>query len=230
MKIQDLPLENRPREKAIRFGIDSLSDEELLALLIGSGIQGLSALEIASDLIKTYHSMYSLANANYFSLCKQKGLKKKKALNLLAVFEFHNRLNSPQYKMKTAVSGSAEIYARYQYLENFQQEVLCLVMLDTKKNIIKEKTLYKGTENQTPISTKEILTELLVGGAKYFYLIHNHPSGNFNPSNNDVLMTRYLDGKVLELGICMLDHIIISSNGYFSFNEKNEKSLYKENT
>lgn len=219
MKIKDLPKETRPREKALQFGIETLSDSELLALLIGSGVKDLSAIEIANELLRTYHSMYSLANANFLSLKTQKGLNKIKTLNLLAVFEFHNRLNSPLYKKQEAIKNTEELYMRYTYIEDFTNEVMILVMLNSKKNIIKEKFLYRGTEDSVNVSVKEILSEVLIANAKGFYIIHNHPGGDPTPSEQDVNTTNVLKDASIDMEIHFIDHLIIAKNGYYSFFE-----------
>lgn len=217
MAIKDIPIESRPREKAIRFGIEVLSDQELLALIIGSGYKGKSAIDVAGDLLSSYfNSMYSLSNTNLLSLEAHTGLKEAVALRLLATFEFHHRLNSPQYQKQETIKSSQEVYLRYQYLENYDQEVLVLLMLDTKNRIKQEKLLYKGTFDSFSIDVRQILQEIILAKAKSFILIHNHPDEENYASDNDVLATNVIEKSAKNLGIKLIDHIIIYRGGFYS--------------
>lgn len=220
MKIRELPREIRPREKALHYGIESLSDEELLALLIASGVKGCSAMDISRDLLTTYLTLSSLANANLSSLEEHFGLSKITALKLMATFEFHNRLNSPLYQHRYLIGSSQDLYERYRYLENFTQEVLAIVMINKKKEIIKEKILYRGTNNDLSISPKEICLEIISSRCSQFVLIHNHPDGNTNPSEEDIYATEVIKKTADSLQIRLLDHLIIYPGGYYSFKEK----------
>lgn len=220
MKIRELPREIRPREKALHYGIESLSDEELLALLIASGVKGCSAMDISRDLLTTYLTLSSLANANLSSLEEHFGLSKITALKLMATFEFHNRLNSPLYQHRYLIGSSQDLYERYRYLENFTQEVLAIVMINKKKEIIKEKILYRGTNNDLSISPKEICLEIISSRCSQFVLIHNHPDGNTNPSEEDIYATEIIKKTADSLQIRLFDHLIIYPGGYYSFNEK----------
>lgn len=219
MKIKEIPKEIRPREKAIRYGIENVSDEELLAIIIGSGVRGHSALEIARNLLDTFITMSSLSNTNLSSLEEHSGLSSTLALRLLATFEFHNRLNSPMYQYEHAVQNAEDIYSRYRYLENYSQETLILLMLNQRRKIIKEKMLYKGTNDNVTLNIQEIIKELIMARCQNFVLIHNHPDGSPFPSDDDVYVTKSLDENSKNMQIKMLDHVIIYRGGYYSFNE-----------
>lgn len=217
MKISDIPFYLRPREKALQFGIEELSDQELLALIIGSGSKGNSAIDIAGELLKTHaNSMESLSNTNYRSLLGYLGLKKSIALRLLATFEFHKRLASPKYQKVVQIESNSDVYFRYKYLENFDQEVLVIIMLDLKKRILKEKVLYKGTFDGFSIDVREVIQELILARAKYFYLVHNHPDEESTPSDEDVLATKMINKTTSNLGIKLIDHVVIYRNGFSS--------------
>ena len=222
MGIKDIPIEQRPREKAIRFGIEELSDAELLALLIGSGYKGKSAIDVANELLSSYfNSMYSLSNSNLASLEAHTGLKEAVALRLLAAFEFHHRLNSPKYQKQDSIKSSGEVYLRYQYLENYDQEVLILIMLDSKNRIKQEKLLYKGTFDSFSIDVRQILQEIILAKAKSFILIHNHPDEESTASDNDILATNVIEKSANNLGIKLIDHIIIYRGGFYSIKGDN---------
>ena len=220
MKIKELPKEDRPREKALHYGIETLQDGELLALIIGSGVKGCSALDIARNLLSTYPTLATLANANLSSLEDQLGLSKNTALKLLATFEFHNRLISPMYQNSVAIKDSQDLYQRYRYLENYTQEVLVIVMLSRNNKIIKEKILYRGTEYGLNINPTEICAELIMTKCKKYVLVHNHPNGDQEPSDDDYYTTELIEGSTKALDIVMKDHLIIYPGGYFSFKLK----------
>lgn len=215
MKIADIPKNLRPREKALVFGIEELSDQELLALIIGSGVRGHSALEIAGELLNTHaNSLESLSNSNYQSLLKYLGLKASIASRLLAVFEFHQRLNSNKYQNISKIESINDVYLRYKYLENFDQEILMILMLDLKSRIIKEKMLYKGTTDSFSVNTKQLVRELILAKAKKFYLIHNHPDENSEASEDDIVTTKVIEKAAKNMNVKLLDHLIIYKGGF----------------
>jgi DNA repair protein RadC len=215
MRISDIPENLRPREKALQYGIEELSDQELLTLIIGSGTRGNSAFDIATELLRSHaNSLELLSRTNYQSLLGFRGLKKSIALRLLATFEFHKRLISGRYQNITKIDSVSEVYFRYKYLENFEQEVLVILMLDLKLRIIKEKILYKGTFDSFTIDVREVIHELVLATAKYFYLIHNHPDEEKEPSEDDILSTKIVEKTALNLGIQLLNHLVIFKGGF----------------
>ena len=221
MKISDIPSNLRPREKALQYGIEELSDQELLAIIIGSGVRGHSAIDIAGELLQTYaNSLEVLSNTNYQSLLGHLGLKKSIALRLLATFEFHKRLMSNRYQKIEKIETNEQVYFRYKNLENLDQEVLIILMLDLKHRIIKEKTLYKGTFNSFSIDVRQVIQELFLAKAKFFYLIHNHPDEESSPSNEDILATKVIEKASKNLSIKLLDHIVVFKGGYSCIKER----------
>ena len=226
MRIKDLPKISRPRERAFTYGIEALSDEELLAIIIGSGVKNKSALEIASSLLKTYMNLSLLSKAKLMSLKEEFGLSKISALKLEATFEFHRRLISSKYQEFTSMKHIENVYQRYQYLEDHEQELFIILMLDNKYQILKEKILYQGTQNSVELSIKEIVVELLQTNTKKFILIHNHPNGEIYPSKEDIASTALIAEKCDMLNIKLLDHLIIYKGGYYSFKENNQKFAY----
>lgn len=219
MRIKDLPNEAKPREKALQFGVESLSDAELLALIIGSGVTNHSALEIANCLIKDHCTLKNISNSNYETLSKYKGLKKVGSLKLLATFEFYKRLISPMYQSSEQLLNAKQVYTRYKYLDSYSQEVLVIVMLDRKKNILKEKMMYKGTSKNFDVEIKEILSEILISKCTNFILIHNHPDGDVFPSDEDIFTTSHIESNARNFKIKLIDHIIIGKNDYYSLQE-----------
>ena len=219
-KIKDLAVIDKPREKAERFGIETLKDEELLALIINSGTVGHSSLDIARDLLKESHYLSELMNkpAAYFSSFK--GLKKAKATKLLAALEIARRINEKQrliYEEKAEVN-SETLYQRYSLsLSHLNQEVLAIIILNKNKQIVFEKILYQGNDANITVNQRDILRLLIIHNGTYFYLIHNHPNDSLKPSELDIKFTNKIKEKAAKLNVTLLDHLIISKNGYYSF-------------
>ena len=216
-KIQDLPPLDRPREKAIHYGINTLSDAELIALLVGSGYQGGNANEIASSLLNSTCGLYGLS---YLSLCdleKCKGIKEGKALVLASVFEIHRRLSKKEHESLENGVDSKELFLKYKSeLNSLYQEVLILVIVDKQNRPIFETTLYKGNDAEVMFSYKDIWRELLTHKGSGFYLIHNHPNGVAEPSNKDLVFTSEVLRESKKIKIPLIDHLIIGGNSYCS--------------
>ena len=219
-KIDDLPTLDKPREKAARFGIETLSDEDLLALIINVGTVGHSSLDIARDVLNDCHSLTALYNKPYQYFHTFKGLKRVNALKLAATIEIAKRMNEKTrlvYEEKAEVN-SESLYQRYALsLVGQIQENFVLVILNKNKQIIFEKILYKGDEENVSISAREIINLLVLHNGYYFYLIHNHPNDSLLPSESDINFTNKLKEKVKHLNIHLIDHLIISQSGYYSF-------------
>ena len=219
-KIKDLAEIDKPREKAERFGIESLKDEELLALIISSGTVGFSSLDIAKEILSEARYLGELINKPIRYFYDFKGVKKATTFKILAVLEIAKRINEKRllvYEENKAVT-SEYLYQRYAFkLINSAQENLIIVILNKNKQIIKEKVLYRGDDNKIPVTYREILRLIMVHNGYYFYLIHNHPNDSFLPSKADIAFTKIIEGKATLMNVKMLDHIIISREGYFSF-------------
>lgn len=219
-KIKDLPNDRRPREKALAHGVETLDCSELLALVIGYGVSGYSALDIASRLLSDFHGLVSLSQAPLLSLCQIPGLNRAKALQLSAVFELGKRLEKAAFIASANTLDAAGVYARYhqgQASENVEQ--LVVLILNKKGAIIKEKILPSSGPDSLAIPKKELVVELLVNYASSYILAHNHPSGNPLPSEDDIKKTLQLAHETKDLGITLIDHIVMGNKGYYSFKE-----------
>ena len=238
-KIKDLPSVDKPREKAERFGIESLKDEELLALIIDFGTVGHSSLDIARDLLDDCHYLNELLYKPKQYFFSFKGLKTAKALKLMAVVEIARRIAEKQrlmYEEKTEVT-SESLYRRYSItLAKMSQEVLAIVILNKNKQIIYERILYQGDDSNMTINSRDILRLLMIHNGYFFYLIHNHPNNSLLPSELDISFTKRIREKAKLFNVKLVDHLIISSNGYYSFlhdnlfhaleNKKNNEKSY----
>lgn len=218
MGIKDLPKLDQPRGKAKHYGISSLSDIELLTLLIGSGYKEVTALEIATGLLTKFKGLKKISDASIEELEEIKGIKEAKAISLLAIFEFHKRLSFKENEENEVEVNEDYLYNKYKdILLSSHQENLVIIILNKFHKIIHEKTLYVGTENNVAFSYKDIWRELLTHKGKSYYLIHNHPGGKCTPSKEDIIFTSELFLESKRIKIPLIDHLIIGDNGYYSF-------------
>ena len=219
-KIKDLAIIDKPREKAKRFGIESLKDEELLALIISSGTVGHSSLDIARDLLKESPYLSDLLNKSAEYFMSFKGLKMAKVTKLLAALEIAKRINERQRLIYEEISEvtSESLYQRYSLsLNSLNQDVLVIIILNKNKRIIFEKTLYQGDDHNLAVNSRDILRLLIANNGYYFYLIHNHPNDTSYPSELDIKFTKKIKEKAQRISAILLDHLIIYKGGYYSF-------------
>lgn len=218
--IKKLPPLDRPREKALRFGLENLSDQELIAILISSGTKNNSAIDIASHLLSEKGGLFNLSIANYNELIKYKGISKVNALKIISAFELGRRNTAKSVEIEEGKADKDYLIKKYSpQFQKFEQETLLVISLNKKRRIIKETFLYRGTSEETSVSIKEILKELISAGAYSFFLVHNHPNMESKPSYFDIALTTTLIKETKKLGINLLDHIIISKTDTFSFKE-----------
>ena len=221
VKIKDIPINDRPRERLLNSGVESLSNEELLAILLKTGTKDMSVKVVASNLLKKLKSLENLKEINIESLTKIKGIGKTKACEIIAAIELGRRLNQKITDIKKVkITEAYDIFEYYRLLlESKKQEHFYCIYLDSKNNIIKDKLLFIGTINHTMVHPREVFKEAYLLNASSIICIHNHPSDNIKASDDDIIITRQLVevGKLLEVKI--VDHIIIGKNSYFSFLE-----------
>ncbi len=223
LTIKDMALSERPYEKALQYGISSLSDAELLALIIRSGSRNMSAITLSQALLNGNGIYKGLTGLNYMSqeeLMRFKGVGKVKAVQILAITEISKRMSAESFKPKE-YHNSPESIALYfmeqtRYLTN---EKVYLVMLNSANAIIKTLTLSEGTVNRSLISPREVFTQALKVDCSGVVLLHNHPSGDISPSEADIIVTRRIRDMGELLGIPLLDHIILGDKEYYSFSE-----------
>jgi len=215
--IKEWSLEDRPREKLLQKGIEALTDAELIAIILSSGTQKHSAIDIAREMLREKGNLMQIARAGVAELTRFKGVGKAKAIALVAAFELGRRKHlKPDDKIKIT---SAEIVAAYMKprLSDLDQEVFHVLFLNRNNVVIAEKQFFKGGVAATVIDTKIIFREAVHNLSSAMILVHNHPSGNLTPSHADVDITRKVIacGKIFEIQV--LDHVIVSHQGYYSF-------------
>ena len=224
VKIKDIPQSERPRERLIKNGVDSLSNEELLAIVLKTGTRGSSAKELASEILSKIGSIKKLRDINYESLSKIKGIGMSKACELLSIIELGKRINKEiDSIINISLTSTDMVYKFYKdKIGDKQQEYFYCIYLDNRKKIINEKLLFIGTVNYSLVHPREVFKEAYLLGASSIICVHNHPGGNPIPSKQDFEITNKLieAGKIL--GIQVLDHIIICKNNYYSFLENDD--------
>ena len=224
-KIKELPKFERPREKAIRYGIENLSNEELLAIMLRTGTRDMSALDLAHKLNSESCGLTNLFHMPYQALLDINGIGPGKALILSSCFELCSRY----LKTLSGEDGPVDLNSlinRYALkLKNEECEVLMLISLNKRKEIIYEECLYKGNDISVDCQPDQVVKKVLLHNGKSFYLIHNHPSGNHEPSTNDSMMTTEIVRRTRKVNITLEDHLIIGKDGYYSFKEMRFKPL-----
>ena len=219
--IKEIPKEERPRERLKELGVDKLSNEELLAITINSGHKDLSAKELSLKILKEIND---LNNISYEKLVSIKGVGEAKACSILAAIELGKRLNTNIKTIKGLKITSPKVLYDYYLpkLKHLKQEHFIVIYINKKQEIITDKTLFIGSNNKSIVDPKEIYKYAYELNASYIICIHNHPSGNVLPSNDDLITTKVIKEASNLLNIPLIDHIIIGKNKYYSLNENND--------
>ena len=219
MKIKDIPVNERPRERLIENGSSNLSNEELLAILIKQGTKDKSAKELSLEILKIVDDISELKNITYEKLINIKGIGKASATTILALIELGRRIyRKDKSNLKVKLTNSTSIYNYMKYLlEDKKQEYFYAIYVNTKKEVIERKLLFMGTINRSTVHPREIFKNAYLESASGIICIHNHPSGDINPSREDIILTNSLVEIGRVSGIPVLDHIIIGEDNYYSF-------------
>ena len=222
LTIKDLPLDDRPREKLLLRGSQSLSDAELIAILLRTGKKGKSVLEIAREIIKSEGNLAMLATRTVDSLQKVDGIGKDKAATLAAAFELSRRiLSQSKWFSNRKISSPQDIAEIFiPILRDEIKEKFIVVCLNSANRVIKYETISVGNLNSSVVHPREIFKVAIDNSSASIILIHNHPSGNPEPSNEDIRLTKKIveSGKILDIPV--FDHLIIAGETYTSFVEK----------
>jgi len=218
--VRDLPRSERPRERLQRFGPEALSAQELLALVIGRGIPKKSVMNIAQELLARFGNIKAISQATIEELSEIKGIGLAKAAQLKACFELGRREDlEPEFKNYDIKDPEAVVKAIRTSIKDKAKEHFKLILLNPRNKIIGISTISIGTLNASLVHPREVFKDAIVHSASSVVLAHNHPSGDPEPSEDDLKITKKLveSGKIL--GIEVLDHIIIARNGFKSFKE-----------
>ena len=221
MNLKKIPEEEKPRERLLKYGKDNISTNELIEIVLKSGTRKDGIKEISHNIMSSVNNINELKDMEVNTLMNIEGMSKVKAIELVAAIELGRRVYmDDNYKELVELTNPSSIINYFHGLfSGKKQEYFYVVYLDNQKKYIDKKLLFKGTVNYSLVHPREIFKEAYMLSASYMVCIHNHPSGDASPSNNDIEITR----KIKEIsnihGIGFIDHIIIGNNNYYSFFE-----------
>ena len=215
MKIKEIALEQMPRERLKNYNTDSLSDAELLAILLQNGSHGENVIDLGNRLISTF-GIDKLNSLSLQELMKIKGIGLAKASKLIVAFELSKGVNSGKICEKVVKNPSDIANYYIEKLKDFKKEYFIAVFLDSKNKIIKDEIISIGTLNYSIVHPREVFKEAIKNSANSVILVHNHPSGNVEPSDEDYRVNKVLVETENLVGIKILDHLIIGNKNYLS--------------
>lgn len=218
MKIQDLPLHKRPRERLQSLGAQNLSDKELLAIIFRTGRLGKSALDIASDVLKKY-TMKELLDIDFESLNAIKGIDRGKASSLLAALEIGKRALEAFDNQRPIIKSAQDVWLQTHSLQRFKKEHFVSLYLNARCEMLGQETISIGSLEAVWAHPREVFAPALQISASQLILVHNHPTGNPQPSQSDLEVTKRLRQAGNILGIQVLDHVILGQGKFYSFQE-----------
>lgn len=221
--LRDLPVSERPRERLIQHGSDALSLQELLALILGRGVQGESVMTTAQKLLAQFGSLESLLDASLEDLQQVKGIGVAKACQIKACLEIARRvndksLNKTSNKKKKQILSPQEVFQLLKpKLSHHKKEHFILISFDTRNTLLSIDTISIGTLNASLVHPRELFEIAIRHHAASVIIAHNHPSGDPDPSDEDIRVTAKLTEAGKLLGIQVLDHIIVGNDRFYSF-------------
>jgi DNA repair protein RadC len=221
--VHDLPVSERPRERLSKLGSEALSSQEILALILGRGIKGESVIVTAQKLLTKFGNLKNLASASIEELTQIKGIGPAKAAQIKATFELSKRLeDSAGETMKITVKSPEDVVKTARnLLKGKKKEHFLAICLDTRNHLIKTSTVSVGSLDCSIVHPREVFKDAISSSAASVIFIHNHPSGDPTPSEDDIKMTKRLIEAGEIIGIEVLDHIIICDNQHLSMKAKN---------
>lgn len=219
MKIKDLPKIERPRERLVARGPENLKNKELLAILLGTGTEGKNVIEVAEQILEKY-PVKNFLQLKYEDLLKIKGINSAKACIILASQELVKRALDVRDESLPKINSVQDVLAQSVYMRDKSREHLMALFLNARNELLYKKPMFIGTLNANLVHPREIFQEALKQNAASVILAHNHPSGDNEPSEDDILITKRISEAGKLMGVEVLDHVIISKNkSPYSFKE-----------
>ena len=221
LTVKDLPDSEKPYEKFLKYGPSSLSDAELLAVIIKSGTNGLKSIDVAQNFLNEKNrNLLNLYDLSIEEMVTMRGIGKVKAIQLKCIGELSNRITAAKYEKNISLRDANTIVCYYmEKLRHENQEKLVLCMFDSKCNLIGDSVISVGSVNSSIVPPREIFIEALTKKAVQIVLLHNHPSGSAIPSKEDDEVTARIAECGAIMGIPLSDHIIIGDHNYYSYRE-----------
>jgi len=225
--VKDWPDEERPRERLVKYGVDYLTDAELLGIILVKGYQGKTSVEVAKDLLSETKSLRKLDSLSYPEMSSVKGIGLAKFAQIKAALEIGKRLLRETDLPKKKIHNAADLVNYYlPCMRDLKKEKFKAILLDVKNKIIRDVDISVGSLNESIVHPREVLKEIIKESAASVIFLHNHPSGESNPSKNDLDITERLADACELVGVKVLDHIILGEDNYLSFAQ--EGLLHKE--
>ncbi|WP_427833356.1 RadC family protein [Actinobacillus pleuropneumoniae] len=210
-----------PREKLLASGAESLTDQELLAIFLRTGIKGMPVMQLSQEVLNGFGSLRELLSADLATFCRMKGLGQTQFIQLKASKEMTKRYLAQQMQVRENINEPYLAVMCFQAeLESEEREVFMVMFLDNQNRLIKKEKMFYGTINQATVYPREIIKEALKCNAAAIIVAHNHPSGNCTPSESDRALTKKLEMACDLVGIRFVDHIVVGKGDYFSFEEE----------
>ncbi len=222
LRITDMPVDEKPRERLAKYTSKALSNSELMAIILGIGTKKKNAVDLSKEILSKYN-LRKLSQANVASLSKINGIGFAKACQIVACFELGRRLAGFNSEEKQIISCAKDVFnVLNPKLRELKQEHFVGLFLDTKKKLIKDETIFIGSLDSTLLHPREILKIAIMESAAAIIVAHNHPTGDPTPSDEDITITRQLSNACKEMAIPLLDHIVIGYDKYVSIREIKE--------
>lgn len=220
--IKNIPEFDRPRERFKKYGVENLSNSELISIIFGSGTKNISVKELSNDILNNLNDISELKDMTLNKLKQTKGIGEVKAIKLLSALELGKRVYYEKNVSKIKMNSADKIYNYMkEIVNNKNQEYFYALYLDSKKNLIEKKLLFIGTINKSIVHPREVFKYAYLLSASSIICVHNHPSGDSLPSKEDFIITKHLVEIGKLQGINIIDHIIIGKN-YYSFYENGD--------
>src|SRR5215475_2644680 len=220
-QIREWPMEDRPRERLYHKGADALADAELLAIQLGTGVPGLSAMDVAREILAQRGSLSELAGLGVAELAHLRGVGRARAVRLSAAFEVTRRLRSRNGASRVVLSSPEQVFARYgPLMEDLKKEVFRVALLDTQNALLRDTLISEGTLSASLVHPREVFKPAILESAASIILVHNHPSGDPTPSREDVRLTRQLIECSRLLDLPIHDHVIIGRERFISMAQR----------
>jgi DNA repair protein RadC len=221
MNLQEIPPDTRPREKMLSRGPGALSDTELLALLLRTGVAGRNVLQLAQDMLLASGGLANLLITPAYQRGRIKGLGPAKQTELLAVMELAKRAMSQQLQSREVMQNAASVQLFLQlHMAHKHHEVFAMMFLDAQHKLLCMETLFRGTLSQTSVYPREVVLRALHHHSAAVVLAHNHPSGSVHPSPADLHLTHTLKSALAMVDVRVLDHVIVGPGQAFSMAEQ----------
>ena len=220
MRLTDWPAEDRPREKLLARGPESLTDAELLAIFLRTGVSGKNAVELAGELLTSFGSLRALLTANKADYCARPGLGEASFVQLQAVMEMARRHMAETLKRDDAFTQPEQV-KRYLMakLRDCRRELFLCLFMDNQHRLIASEVMFEGTINASAVYPREVVLKALEHNASAVIFAHNHPSGSVEPSAADITMTKRLKDALALIEVRVLDHIIVGDGATYAMSE-----------